>query len=341
MGAMGSHGGGTVEGQLEILHGYGITEENMGVPVLASNDTVLLGSTSSGNQVYFDRYCHEEADLILPINRIKLHTDFVDTIQSGLCKMLVIGLGHHRGCSSIHECAFSELGAVIKEAASIILEKEKVGFGLGILENAYDHTMMIEAVAAPHFIEREEELVKIAIDHMPVLPFDKIDVLVVERIGKDISGAGFDPNILGRSYIREEYILPIPEITRMILLNLSEATHGNAIGMGSFDITTRKVFDQLDLEPIYANAIAIKALEDCKIPLVAADEEEAIRVGIYTLRDVKEEEIRMVHMKDTLHLDEFYVSKTCVEDLRKRYADQIADGSIEIEEMAHDPCELW
>ena len=313
--AMGSHGGGSIEGQLEILHGYGITEEAMGVPVMASNDVVSIGRTSQGIDIYFDRFCHEEADLVITVNRIKLHTDFVDTIQSGLCKMLVIGLGHHIGCSSVHGCQFEELGAVIKEAATMILNQERIGFGLGILENAYDQTMMLEAIPARHFIEREEALVKIATEHMPGLPFDKIDIMIVEEIGKDISGAGFDPNILGRSPIRQEYLLPVPEIERMVLLGLSEGTHGNGIGIGCFDIVTRNVFDQLDTESMYANAIALKSLEDCKIPLIAADEEEAIRIAMASLRDADMDHLRVVRIRDTLHLGEFYVSEACLDEI--------------------------
>ena len=315
IGAMGSHGGGKIEGQLDILHGYGITEEAMGVPVLARNEVSYIGSTSQGIKIYFDTFCQEEVDLIIPVNRVKLHTDFVDTIQSGLCKMLVIGLGHHTGCSSVHGCQFQELGAVIKEASAMILKKEKIGFGLAILENAYDQTMLLEAVPASHFIEREEELVKIATKHMPTLPFSKIDIMIVEQIGKDISGAGFDPNILGRSPIRDQYLLPIPAIERMVLLDLSPATHGNGIGMGCFDIITKKVFDQLDYESIYANAIALKSFEDCKIPLIASDEEEAIRIAMASLRDADPEHLRIVRIKDTLHLSEFYVSQACLKDV--------------------------
>ena len=186
--AMGSHGGGTLEGQLEILHTYGITQEAMGIPVVANNDVELLGSTSRGIQVYFDKLCLEQADLVIPINRVKLHTDFVDTIQSGMCKMLVIGLGHHKGCTAIHKADFSYFGDTLREATRLILSRAKVGFGVAIMENAYDQTLLVEAVPAGKMLEREAELVMLSRKNMPILMIPDIDVLVVEQIGKDISG---------------------------------------------------------------------------------------------------------------------------------------------------------
>ncbi len=309
MGAMGSHGGGTVEGQLQVLHTYGITQEAMGVPVLASNDVVLLGETSRGIQVYFDKMCLEEADLVIPINRVKLHTDFVDNIQSGMCKMLVIGLGHHRGCTAVHQADFSYFGDTLKEATRLILSRANVGFGVAIMENAYDQTLLVEAVPGERMLEREAQLLELCRKNMPLLMIPDIDVLVVEQIGKDISGNGFDPNILGKSLLLHEFVLPVPRINRMVLLGLSEATHGNAVGIGIFDITTRKVFEQLDLEAMYANDIALGCLDDCKIPLVAEDEAEAVRVAIKVLRGNDLSRLKIVKIRDTLHLGEIQVSE--------------------------------
>ena len=323
LGAMGSHGGGTVQGQLEVLRAYGITEEAMGVPVITSNDVVHLGQTSRGIQVYFDKTCMENVDLIVPINRIKLHTDFVDNIQSGICKMLVIGLGHHRGCTEIHEAEFCYFGDTLKEATRLILSRAKVGFGVAIVENSYDQTALIEAVPAARMLEREAQLVELAKENMPLLMIPEIDVLLVEQVGKDISGAGYDPNILGKSYILDEFVLPVPKINRMVLLDVTPASHGNAIGMGIFDVTTRKVFDQLDFEPIYANCIAIKYLDDCKIPLVAADEAEATRIAIKVLRGNDPNCLKIVKIQNTLHLEEIQVS----EDLLPTVA---ADSRLEL-----------
>lgn len=307
--AMGSHGGGTLEGQLEILHTYGITQEAMGIPVIANNDVELLGSTSRGIQVYFDKLCLEQADLVIPINRVKLHTDFVDTIQSGMCKMLVIGLGHHKGCTAIHKADFSYFGDTLREATRLILSRAKVGFGVAIMENAYDQTLLVEAVPAEKMLEREAELVMLSRKNMPILMIPDIDVLVVEQIGKDISGNGYDPNILGKSFLLKEFVLPVPKIGRMVVLDVSPASHGSAVGIGIFDVTTRKLFDQLNMEAMYANDIALGCLDDCKIPLVAADEEEAIRVAVKVLQDNDPEKLKIVRIRDTLHMEEIQVSE--------------------------------
>ena len=314
--AMGSHGGGTLEGQLEILHTYGITQEAMGIPVIANNDVELLDSTSRGIQVYFDKLCLEQADLVIPINRVKLHTDFVDTIQSGMCKMLVIGLGHHKGCTAIHKADFSYFGDTLREATRLILSRAKVGFGVAIMENAYDQTLLVEAVPAGKMLEREAELVMLSRKNMPILMIPDIDVLVVEQIGKDISGNGYDPNILGKSFLLKEFVLPVPKIGRMVVLDVSPASHGSAVGIGIFDVTTRKLFDQLNMEAMYANDIALGCLDDCKIPLVAADEEEAIRVAVKVLQDNDPEKLKIVRIRDTLHMEEIQVSEDLLDVVR-------------------------
>ena len=306
--AMGSHGGGTEEGQREVLTGYGITEENLGVPVVTTVDTVLLGHAANGRPIWFDRAAFE-ADLIVPINRVKLHTDFVGPLQSGLCKMLVIGLGHHKGCTAIHKADFSYFGDTLREATRLILSRAKVGFGVAIMENAYDQTLLVEAVPAEKMLEREAELVMLSRKNMPILMIPDIDVLVVEQIGKDISGNGYDPNILGKSFLLKEFVLPVPKIGRMVVLDVSPASHGSAVGIGIFDVTTRKLFDQLNMEAMYANDIALGCLDDCKIPLVAADEEEAIRVAVKVLQDNDPEKLKIVRIRDTLHMEEIQVSE--------------------------------
>ena len=305
--AMGSHGNGTEEGQKEVLTGYGITEEYMGVPVNTTVDVVELGVTPQGKTVYFDRAA-SEADAIIPINRIKLHTDFVGELQSGICKMLVIGLGNQIGCSSIHEEDPEFFAQIIEDAATIIMEKTPVVCGVAAIENAYDETFHIEILPRENLIAREKELVKIAKTKMPVLIPPKIDVLLVGAIGKEISGAGFDPNILGRSSCLKEYMLPIPDINQMVLLGVTPASHGNAIGLGLFDVTVKEVFDQMDFESTYANSIASRCIADCKIPLVAKDEDEAERVAIKCVRGVALEDLRVVKIANTLELGYIEVS---------------------------------
>ncbi|MDR3280475.1 MAG: nickel-dependent lactate racemase [Synergistaceae bacterium] len=314
--AMGSHGGGAPEGQREVLRSYGITEESMGVEIVTSVDVVRVGKTSRGIDVYFDKAAMS-ADLVVPINRVKLHTDFVADIQSGLCKMLVIGLGNHIGCSAIHEDGNDTFGETILEASGMILKSAAVGFGVAVVENACDETALIEAIPGESIREREMELVKIARDNMPTLMIPEIDVLIVKEIGKNISGAGFDPNILGKSYILKEFVLPVPNIKRMVLLDITRESHGNAIGVGVFDVITRNVFDKLDLEQMYANAIAVKCPEDARIPLIASSEEEATRIAVKTARGADRERLKIVRIKNTLELETIEVS-----DVLREYAER-------------------
>lgn len=310
--AMGSHGNGTENGQREVLESYGITKENLGVDVITTVDVIKLGETSKGFNVYFDKTAFE-ADMIVPINRVKLHTDFVGELQSGLCKMLVIGLGNHIGCSSIHEEDPDVFANILEEAANIIISKAKVGFGVAILENAYDETLMIEAIPSESLIRREKELVKISKENMPTLMIPDIDVLVVEEIGKNISGAGYDPNILGKSSVLKEFVLEVPNIKRMVLLDVTNESHGNGIGVGMFDIITENVFKKLHLESMYANAIACKCIEDVKIPLITKTEEEAIRVAVKACRNIDRDKLKIVKIKNTLELEYIYVSEALLD----------------------------
>lgn len=311
--AMGSHGGGTKEGQRQVLTGYGITEEAMGVPVVTDTDTVDLGARKNGKHVWFDRAAYH-ADLIVPINRVKLHTDFVGELQSGLCKMLVIGLGNQKGCSAAHETDFEEFSNMLEESAGLILEKAPVGFGVAIMENAFDETCLLEAIPASKIITREKELVKQCVSRMPYIQVKKADIVIVEEIGKDVSGAGFDPNILGRSTVRNKYLLPIPEFQRMVLLDVTDASHGNAIGIGLFDVVTQRAFDKMDREATYANAIACKCILDARIPMTAKDEEEAVRIAVKSCRGLDLENLRIIRIKNTLDLEEIQVSEAIYRD---------------------------
>lgn len=312
--AMGSHGGGTQEGQQEVLANYGITAEALGVPVITTLDTVELGKTPSGTPVHFDAAALK-ADHIVVINRIKLHTDFVGDLQSGLCKMMVIGLGNHRGCTAIHEEDPDCFAQILEDAATLILNRAPIAFGIAIMENSYDQTQLVEAIPKDNIITREKELVKLALDSMPFLRLSQADVLICEEIGKDISGAGFDPNILGRSAVLKTFRLPLPKIQKMVLHDVTPSSHGNGIGVGFFDVITQKVADQLELEEMYANAIACKCIEDVKIPLTVADEDQALRVAIKTCRNVTPETVKIVRIKNTLELQYIQVSQSLLEEV--------------------------
>ncbi|MDO4987595.1 MAG: lactate racemase domain-containing protein [Synergistes sp.] len=314
--AMGSHGGGTPEGQKEVLASYGITEEAMGVDVVTSVDSEFIGTTSGGIKIYFDKAALA-ADVVVPINRIKLHTDFVGEIHSGLCKMLVIGLGNQIGCSSVHEADFDIFADVLIEGAQMIMKRAKIGFGIAILENAYDETAIIEALPGENLISREKELAKLAKDLMPTLMIPDIDVLIVDEIGKNISGSGFDPNILGKSFLLKKFILPVPVIRRMVLYDVTDESHGNAVGVGLFDVITRKVFNKLDLPLMYANGLAVKSSEGSRIPMTAETEEEALRFGIQLVRGADREHLKIVRIKNTLSLGEIEISDALLPEVAK------------------------
>lgn len=312
--AMGSHGGGTQEGQREVLAGYGITEENLGIPVVTTVDTVHLGNCANGRPVWFDRAAFE-ADLVVPINRVKLHTDFVGPLQSGLCKMLVIGLGNHKGCSAVHEEDPDHFAQIIEETASIILEKAPVGFGVAILENAYDRTYAVEAVPAEGLIAREKELVRIAKGNMPYIMLPEADVIVCKEIGKDVSGAGFDPNILGRSSVLKTFVLHVPKYQKLVLSGVTAASHGNGIGIGLFDVVTRQAVEGLDLEAMYANAVACNCLIDASLPCTVEDEETAVRVALKCCRGIDRDNPRIIRIQNTLHLEYIEVSRALLPDV--------------------------
>ncbi len=313
--AMGSHGGGTTEGQKAILASYGITEDAMGVKVITDVTSIEIGSLADGQKVYFDKTAYD-ADLVIPINRIKLHTDFCGKVQSGLCKMLVIGLGNQKGCSAMHEVPPEEFADKIVEAASLIIKNANIGFGIAIMENAYDETVHIETVMADKMVVREEQLASKCKSLMPYICIKKADVIIVDQVGKDISGAGFDPNILGRSSMLKEKRIPVPEFQNMILCDITDNSHGNAIGIGYFDIVLKQVVRKLDYEAMYTNAVAVRSLEDVKIPLITSNLEDAVRIALKTCRGIDINKAKIIRIKNTQFLDEIEVSENLLDEVR-------------------------
>lgn len=305
--AMGSHGGGTSEGQEEVLRGYGITEETMGVPINSSMETEIIGETDDGMEVHFSKPALE-ADYVVPIGRVKPHTDFTGFVESGLCKMLAIGGGKHNGCSRIHREGFPALEHTIPDSAKIIIERIDIPFGLAVIENAFEKTHTVEAVRGRDFLTREPELLKLAKSLMPRIKFDDIDILIVEQIGKDISGTGMDTNIIARDSFGP---LPgaVPRIQRIIIEDLTEGAHGNAIGFGMADFILRSALDKIDFNATYTNGIASGNTNGMKIPVIADTEEEAIRAALQTCIGIDINNPRIVKIKDTLHLSEIEVSE--------------------------------
>ncbi len=306
--AMGSHGGGNAEMQRQIIAGYGITEQAMGVPIKASMETVVIGETRGGVPVHMDKNAYA-ADAVVPIARIKTHTDFKGPIESGMCKMLAIGCGKHNGCSALHREGFDRFHELIPDVARVYIEKKNIAFGIAIVENAHDHVNMIKAVPGNRFLDEEPALLLYSKSLMPKLQFEDIDVLIVEQIGKDITGSGMDPNIMGRlSYgLAPEY--KGPKIKRIVVLGLTPGTHGNATGIGVADFTVKSVRDSIDWEATYANSIASCDPIGGFLPVVLDTEEDAIRAAIQTCLHIDRNNAKVVRIKNTLELIDIQISK--------------------------------
>lgn len=305
---MGSHAGATAEGQKEFVAGYGVTEAAMGVPILSSMDVVRLGVTASGFPVYCDRHA-AEADWILPIHRVKPHTDFKGEIESGPCKMLVIGLGKHMGATHIHNLGFSVFASLIPEAAQLVFDTGKVLGAVAIVENAYDETMLVEAMPTSAIIEREKALLAIAKRVMAKFHTDGIDVLIVEEIGKDISGAAMDCNVTGRPTSGEPGFENGCPIKRIVVLGMSEKTHGNASGIGLADVVTADFMKQLDPVSTYINSVTSRILEGARIPLVANHDLDAVRLAAYCCMRPDPERLRIAQITNTLLLSDILLSE--------------------------------
>jgi len=314
--AMGSHGGATAEGQRDLLARYGVSEEALGVPVVSSMATTVIAETAGGVPIHFSSDALA-ADLVVPLARVKPHTDFRGRVESGLCKMLAIGLAKHAGCSRLHREGFPRFSELLPEVATRVLERTKVGFGVAIVENACDETAHVEAVPAADFLRRDAELLVLAKRLMARIMVPAIDVLVVERIGKDISGAGMDPNIMGRTVKGPLAGYDGPEIKRIVVLGLTRATHGNAIGLGAADFTVEAVVAEIDREATYANSIAAGYPESGRIPIALADEAETIRAALGCTPGVDLARPRVVRIRNTLELGVIEVSEAMLDDVRR------------------------
>ena len=304
--AMGSHGGATPEGQLALLAGLGITEETIGVPIIATMDVVWLGETPRGVSVWFSRDA-AEADATILVNRVKPHTAFHGPVESGITKMGVIGCGKQKGAEQFHSLGMENMADNLREMGAVMIRESNVAFAVALLENAYDETFHVEAVVGRDLLTREPELLDLAKARFPRILFPELDVLVVQRIGKDISGDGADPNITGRFYAPG--IQGSPQVQRIAYLDLTPASHGNAIGMGVADFITRKLWEKVDLESIYMNTVTNCVIPPAKIPLIMDTEELAIRAAVRTLLHTDKEHVRLVCIQDTLHLGEIRISE--------------------------------
>lgn len=306
--AMGSHGGATADGQVEVLHSFGITEESVGAPIKSSMEILQVGTTENNLPVCIDKIAYTEADAIVLINRIKPHTTFRGAYESGLAKMIVIGLGKQIGAELCHATGVAQMSPRIEELARHTIEKANIVFGVGILENAYDETSRIVAIPGGRIMAEEPALLAEAFQNMPQILFDKYDVLVIDEVGKNISGTGMDPNIVGR--FTTDAIKCEPRVQRIVVLRLTEETHGNANGIGLADICSRRAFEQMDFKKTYPNCLTSRIVQSVKIPMVMDNDRQAIRAAIKTCFDVDPKQVRIIRIKNTLQLDEIYISES-------------------------------
>jgi len=327
--AMGSHGGGTVEGNLEILAGYGITEEAIGVPIRASMEVVQIGELDDGDAtpIYCDRLA-AEADGIVVYNKVKPHTDFKGPHESGLLKMMAIGLAKHKGCSSLHQRGFDTFAATIPEAAQLFLDRLPVVFGVGVVQNAYDQISELRVYPREKVVEGDAELLRIAREQFPRFKFDDVDVLVIDRIGKDISGEGADPNVTGRGFM--PYFKDDFHARKLFIRGLSELSHHNACGLGLADITTRRCLNEVDWESTWVNLTTNLMIDGGKIPFYQDSDYDALRVALRTCPRIDYARARVVRIHDTLSLNEFEVSEALARELQ----------NVEGVELLGDPYEL-
>ncbi|MEG1642098.1 MAG: lactate racemase domain-containing protein [Synergistaceae bacterium] len=304
--AMGSHGGATAQGQKEMLATFGITEKTMEVPIISSMETVQIGETETGRPIYMDKNAHQ-ADGIILINRIKAHTSFKGKYESGLMKMMAIGLGKQKGAQNYHQTGFKELPQIIEEVGNKIIEKEKIKFGIALIENGYNKLCKIESIPPKEIPNREEELLKYSYATLPLPYFKKTDVMIVKEIGKDISGTGHDPNVTGR-YNNEHFKGQI-HTEKLGILELTKASHGNANGIGMGDFITKKLYKQMDIEQTYPNSLTSTAATTSKIPMIMRDDKQTIQACIKTSCIVDYTKVKLAILENTKNLKTIYVTE--------------------------------
>jgi len=316
--AMGSHGGATAEGQVKVLEEYGITEDTMGVPIKSSLDVVEVGtvrvpSVPEEFPVYVDKIGYN-SDGIVVINRVKPHTLFRHDVESGLMKMLTIGLGKHQGATMAHLQGFDIFGEIIPTVGEEILKRAPIYFGVGILENAFEETAEIRIVPREDFMLADQELLAKSKELMGKIMLPEIDVLIIKEIGKEFSGDGMDPNVVGR-YLNP-HIKPDINIQKIVILDLSEKTKGNASGVGSADVITKRMYDKIDFMKTYINMYTSTALHAARIPVTIDTDEEAIQVALTSCVRVSPNKYKVVYIPNSLYLEELWVSEPLVQSLK-------------------------
>lgn len=318
--AMGSHGGGTEEGQLAVLRGLGVTSETVGMPVRSTMETREVGTTPEGLPVYMDALVCD-ADGVFIVNRVKKHTDFHGELESGLCKMMTVGLGKVRQADRLHAHRPSDFPGVIESVARIMINSGKVLGGMAIIENRSGRTAALHGLAAREIPEREKGILKDSYRYFATLPFDEADLLIVRNMGKNISGCGMDPNVIGRIYIEGEPEPEKPFVQLIGVLDLREESDGNAIGVGMADFTTRRLVDSIDLRKTNLNAVTSSFPRRGKIPISLASDRELMEVALRCVQSPFREQPRIAIIEDTSHLESLLVSQSLL--------GRLAPGSVE------------
>ncbi len=310
--SMGSHGGGTAEGQLEMLEGYHITEETMSVPIKSSMEVVQYDELN-GIPLYCDKYAFE-SDGIVILNKVKPHTDFRGMHESGMAKMIAIGIAKHKGASMFHSFGFHRFAELIPSVAEKFLEKCPFAFGIGVVQNAYDDICNIEVCTKDNFMETDARLLEIAKQKLAKFLFNDIDVLIIDEIGKNISGNGHDPNVTGRNITRT--FGDTLNLRKLFIRGITPEAHHNGCGLGSADITTRRCLNSVDWEVTWTNVLTTGIMDACPIPLYANTDKEALLMCIRCCHNLDYRNARVVHIKNTLCLDEIQVSQALYEDIK-------------------------
>jgi len=314
--AMGSHGASTAQGQADVLAHLGVTEASVGAPIRATMETLCVGHTQSGLPVFMDAFAHE-ADAIVAINRVKPHTSFRGPIESGPAKMLGLGLGKQEGAQSIHSLGWGKMRESVPAAAAVAIATGKVAFALAILENAYEEPCRVEALAARDILARETELLVEASRNLARLPLDRIDVLVVDRVGKSVSGGGGDPNVTGR--FPSTYISGGPDVTRLVYLAMV-GEDGNGNGVGLADVVTAELVARYDPLPTYLNALTTTAAGNARLPMVMPTKRLAVAAALRMCADLEPKRATIVRVLDTLHLRRVWLSRAALALVAEPYA---------------------
>lgn len=313
--AMGSHGGGTADGQRALLAELGVTEASVGCPVRCAMDTVILGANAFGLPIHFDRNAYE-ADGIVLLNRIKPHTSFTGRYESGLLKMLTIGLGKREGAAQVHKLGLPGLKTMLPEVGATLLKTTKVALGVALLENAREHTARVVAVEPEDLLNAEPRLLDESRRLMARLPFEQIDVLIVGELGKNYSGTGLDPNVIGRQRVETMPDLPRPVVTRLAVLDLSAETRGNALGIGLADLTTDRLVAALDPNPMRVNSLTSNFLTRARVPLSLPNDREVFAACLDTCWRIDPSEARLVVIPNTLELTTLWVTAPLADEVR-------------------------